>query len=64
MSRKPNGGDDGGDGSQINQQLFPHDENSTPPTSPTRSPAVVAPKSRNTNTGAQFSPMRPLPPYQ
>jgi hypothetical protein len=60
------GGDDGGDdgdGSQINQQLFPHDENSTPPPSPTRtrSPAVVAPKSKNNNT-APFSPMRPLPP--
>lgn len=56
-------GDDGdGNGYQVNQQLFPLDENSTPTSSPRRSPAVVA-KSRNTNTGAPLTPMRPLPPY-
>jgi hypothetical protein len=62
LSRNGDGGDDDGDGSQINQQLFPLDENSTPTSSPTRSPNGVAPKSKNNNT-APFSPMRPLPPY-
>ena len=62
LSRNSGDGDGDGDGSQIIQQLFPLDENSTPPPSPTRSPAVVAPKSKNNNT-APFSPMRPLPPY-
>lgn len=57
-------GDDGdGNGYQVNQQLFPLDKNSTPTSSPRRSPAVVATKSRNTNTGAPLTPMRRLPPY-
>ena len=59
------GNDDGEDNSQVNRQLFPLDENSTPTSSPRRSPAVVATKSKNKNTGASpfSSPMRPLPPY-
>ena len=56
------GDDDGEDHSQVNRQLFPFDENSTPPPSPPGSPAGVAPKSNNKKLHP-MSPMRPLPPY-
>jgi hypothetical protein len=56
-------GNDDEDNSQVNRQLFPHDENSTPPTSPTRSPNGVAPKSKNNKNPAKLTPMRRLPPY-
>lgn len=59
LSRNIGDDGEGEDDSFTGKQLFPLDENSTPTSSPTRSPAVVA-KSRNTNTGAILSPMRRL----
>ena len=52
-------GDDDGNGYQVNRQLFPFDENSTPPPSPPGSPAGVAPKSNNKKLHP-MSPMRRL----
>ena len=56
-------GDDDGGNSQVNRQLFPFDEKSTPPPSPPGSPAGVAPKSKNNKNPTKLSPMRRLPPY-
>jgi len=61
LSRNIGDDGEGEDDRFTGKELFPPDENSTPTSSPTRSPAVVAPKSKNKNP-APFSPMRPFPP--